>query len=205
MSGWSRRVVEQGWSLSKAAAAAEVERADLFKWVARYRAEGPAGLLDRSSAPGWSPTAPRSNGPGDRCAAQVAVHRTGDRRAARPAAIDGLGDPDPDRDGQARAPGLEPAERYERAAAGELIHIDVKKLGRIHGGAGKRITGIKRNPGRYRRDVTSANARRSAGTTSTSPSTTRLAWPTPRCSPTRKPAPRSASCGARSRSSPATA
>ena len=41
--------------------------------------------------------------------------------------------------------GLEPAERYERTVAGELIHIDVKKLGRIHGGAGKRITGHKRN------------------------------------------------------------
>ena len=42
--------------------------------------------------------------------------------------------------------GLEPAERYERTVAGELIHIDVKKLGRIHGGAGKRITGPRRNP-----------------------------------------------------------
>jgi hypothetical protein len=42
--------------------------------------------------------------------------------------------------------GLEPAERYERTVAGELIHIDVKKLGRIQGGAGKRVTGIKRNP-----------------------------------------------------------
>jgi transposase InsO family protein len=39
------------------------------------------------------------------------------------------------------------------AVAGELIHVDVKKLGRIHGGAGKRITGIKRNPGRYRSDA----------------------------------------------------
>ncbi len=46
--------------------------------------------------------------------------------------------------------GLEPAERYERQVAGELIHIDVKKLGRIHGGAGKRITGVKRNPSLYR-------------------------------------------------------
>ena len=41
--------------------------------------------------------------------------------------------------------GLEPAVRYERARPGELIHIDVKKLGRIHGGAGKRVTGIERN------------------------------------------------------------
>jgi len=49
--------------------------------------------------------------------------------------------------------GKEPAQRYERTVAGELIHIDVKKLGRIHGGAGKRITGVKRNPGRFRRDL----------------------------------------------------
>ena len=49
--------------------------------------------------------------------------------------------------------GLEPAVRYERARPGELIHIDVKKLGRIHGGAGKRITGVKRNPGRTRVDA----------------------------------------------------
>ncbi len=41
--------------------------------------------------------------------------------------------------------GLEPAVRYERERPGELIHIDVKKLGRIQGGAGKRITGKPRH------------------------------------------------------------
>jgi hypothetical protein len=41
---------------------------------------------------------------------------------------------------------LEPAVRYERERPGQLIHIDVKKLGRIHGGAGKRVTDIARNP-----------------------------------------------------------
>jgi transposase InsO family protein len=49
--------------------------------------------------------------------------------------------------------GLEPAQRYERQRPGELIHIDVKKLGRIQGGAGKRVTGIKRNPKRSRTDA----------------------------------------------------
>ncbi len=48
--------------------------------------------------------------------------------------------------------GLEPAQRYERARPGELIHIDVKKLGRIQGGAGKRVTGTTRNPSPRRRD-----------------------------------------------------
>jgi transposase InsO family protein len=42
--------------------------------------------------------------------------------------------------------GLQPAVRYERQRPGELIHIDVKKLGRIQGGAGKRVTGRERNP-----------------------------------------------------------
>jgi transposase InsO family protein len=49
--------------------------------------------------------------------------------------------------------GLEPAVRYERERPGELIHIDVKKLGRIHGGAGKRVTGIHRNPWLERTDA----------------------------------------------------
>src|SRR5690348_3439440 len=44
--------------------------------------------------------------------------------------------------------GLEPATRYEKSRPGELIHVDVKKLGRIEGGAGKRVGG--RSPGRYR-------------------------------------------------------
>src|SRR4051794_37121566 len=46
-----RRVVEHGWSLTKAAEAAEVSERTCSKWVERYRAEGEAGLRDRSSAP----------------------------------------------------------------------------------------------------------------------------------------------------------
>ncbi len=53
--------------------------------------------------------------------------------------------------------GMEPAERYERTVAGELIHIDVKKLGRIHGGAGKRVTGRQRNPKKTRVDRDGVN------------------------------------------------
>src|SRR5215218_8492002 len=45
------RVVEQGWSLAKAAEAAEVSERTCGKWVGRWRAEGELGLLDRSSAP----------------------------------------------------------------------------------------------------------------------------------------------------------
>ena len=46
-----RRVIEQGWSLTAAAEAAGVSERTCSKWVSRYRADGEAGLLDRSSAP----------------------------------------------------------------------------------------------------------------------------------------------------------
>lgn len=47
----SRRVVEEGWSLAKAAEAAEVSERRAGEWARRFRAEGKAGLFDRSSAP----------------------------------------------------------------------------------------------------------------------------------------------------------
>jgi transposase InsO family protein len=59
--------------------------------------------------------------------------------------------------------GLEPAERYERARPGELIHIDVKKLGRIHGGAGKRVTAVQRNPRQTQLDKRVGFSRRIVG------------------------------------------
>jgi transposase len=46
-----RRVVDDGWSLAKAAAAAEVSDRTCSKWVVRFRADGKAGLHDHSSAP----------------------------------------------------------------------------------------------------------------------------------------------------------
>src|SRR6266511_2686617 len=53
-----RRVLEQGWTLARAAEAAGVSVRTAAKWVARYRAEGEAGLVDRSSAPSsvWNRT-----------------------------------------------------------------------------------------------------------------------------------------------------
>jgi transposase InsO family protein len=55
--------------------------------------------------------------------------------------------------------GMEPAQRYERTAAGELIHIDVKKLGRIQGGAGKRVTGRRLKTEHRRRDRSGVDRR----------------------------------------------
>jgi len=148
-----RRVVDEGWSVKAAACAAEVSDRTAGKWVARYRAEGIGGLLDRSSAP--SVVANRSD---EQTVSAIAALRrlrfTGPEISEvlglAPSTVSGI----LQRIGMGRLArlGLEPAERYERQVAGELIHIDVKKLGRIHGGAGKRITGVQRNPLRTRVD-----------------------------------------------------
>jgi transposase InsO family protein len=133
------RIEHAGWSLSAAAEAAGISDRTARKWLARYRSEGSIGLLDRS------------------CAPVVVANRTDERRVEVIAALRrvrltgreiaeclamahstvsgiltriGMG--------KLGRVGLEPAQRYERERPGELIHIDVKKLGRIHGGAGKR-------------------------------------------------------------------
>ena len=136
------RVVEEGWSLTEAAAAAEVSERTCSKWVGRYRAEGLAGLVDRSSAP--TVVANRSD---EQTVMTIAALRrlrfTGPEIAElldRPlSTVSGI----LTRIGMGKLGrlGMEPAQRYERAQAGELIHIDVKKLGRIVGGAGKRVRG----------------------------------------------------------------
>ena len=144
-----RRVVDADWSLTEAATAAEVSERTAAKWVDRYRADGAAGLLDRSSAP--RTVANRT--PDDRLQVIAALRRlrfTGAQIAELLAMPEktvsgiltrlGLG--------KLGRLGLEPAQRYERARPGELVHIDVKKLGRIAGGAGHRVTGRRRNTGR---------------------------------------------------------
>jgi transposase InsO family protein len=150
----ARRVVEDGWSLTKAAEAAEVSERTAGKWAARFRAEGEAGLLDRSSAPR------RVHNRTEEARVQaIAVLRR--LRMTGAEIAESLGMPDQTVSGILTRIGMgrlgrigepEPL-RYERSRAGELIHVDVKKLGRIHGGAGKRVTGIRRNPGRYRADA----------------------------------------------------
>jgi transposase InsO family protein len=148
-----RRVVDEGWSVREVALAAGVSSRTAGKWVARYRAEGAGGLLDRSSAPLF--VANRSDeSTVEAIAALRRLRFTGPEISEvlnRPVStVSGI----LTRIGMGRLGrlGLEPAERYERTVAGELIHIDVKKLGRIHGGSGKRITGHQRNPEKRRRD-----------------------------------------------------
>jgi transposase InsO family protein len=120
------------------------------KWVARYRAEGELGLLDRSSAPRRvDRTDP------DRVAAIAALRRLG-MTGAEIAMC--LGMPVSTvsavllRIGLGKLSRLEPPEppnRYERERPGELVHIDVKKLGRIRG-AGHRMTGSRASQKRTR-------------------------------------------------------
>ncbi len=141
------RVTVAGWSLSAAAAAAGISDRTARKWLARYRAEGWAGLVDRSSAP------------------TIVANRTDERRVEAIAALRRLrftGAEIAELLGMALSTvsgvlarigmgklgrlGLETPRRYERQRPGELIHVDVKKLGRIHDGAGHRISGRR---GRY--------------------------------------------------------
>jgi len=143
------RVIEQGWSLAEAAEAAGVSDRTCSKWVARYRAEGQAGLLDRSSAPRSVPHR-TSNELVELIAALRRLRMTGAEIAfclqmalSTVSAVlgrIGLGK-------LSRLEPLEPPNRYERRSPGELLHIDVKKLGRIRGGAGHRMLG--RGPGRH--------------------------------------------------------
>jgi transposase InsO family protein len=149
------RVLEHGWSITKAAEAAEVSERTCSKWVARYRSEGAAGLLDRSSAP-----AVVANRTDERTVQLLAALRR--LRFTAPELADLLELPASTISGILKRIGMgklgrlgqEPAQRYERARPGEMIHIDVKKLGRITGGAGKWITGGQgRNPRRVRIDA----------------------------------------------------
>jgi len=114
------------------------------------RAEGEAGLIDRSSAA----RRVHNRTPEDRIEAICALRRL---RFTGAQIAEVLGMPETtvsgilSRIGLGRLGriGLEPSRRYERSRPGELVHVDVKKLGRIERGAGHRITGKRRtNPRR---------------------------------------------------------
>jgi transposase InsO family protein len=150
-----RRVVGEGWSLREAAAAADVSERRAGEWVRRFRAEGRAGLLDRSSAA----KRVHNRTPEDRLQVIAALRRL---RMTGAEIAEVLGMPQTTvsgiltRIGMGRLGrlGLEPAERYERQRPGELLHVDVKKLGRIQGGAGKRVRdGVRKHDNRKRMDA----------------------------------------------------
>ena len=170
LSPWSRLLLVERVLAGRPAAHVAVEmgisRATAYKWLARYRAEGIAGLADRSSRPHSSP---RRTDPVTE-AAVVALRR--DRRLG-PARIAGILELNPStvhrvlaRHGLPRLSWLDrptgaPVRRYERARPGELVHVDVKKLGRLRDGGGWRIHG--RDSWQQRRTKTEQNAGRRVG------------------------------------------
>jgi transposase InsO family protein len=142
-----RRVIDEGWSLKDAAAAAGLSERRAAAWLKRFREEGVAGLEDRSSAPRRIPH--RTSPERERAivalrelrftAAEIA-EALGMAQSTVSAVLKRLG--------RGRLPRIqEPDNRYERARPGELVHVDVKKLGRIEA-PGHRVTG--RHPRHYR-------------------------------------------------------
>ncbi len=155
----ARLIVDHGWSPARAAERYDVSWRTAAKWAARYEAEGPAGMLDRSSAPHHQPDrtpAPvvckivhlrwkQRLGPveiGDRLAMPSStVHAVLVRcRLNRLTHVD-------------RATG-EPIRRYEHEKPGDLLHMDVKKLGKVPDGGGWRYVG--REQGERNRSATAA-------------------------------------------------
>jgi transposase InsO family protein len=140
-----RRVVEGGQTPKALSAAVGVCPRTVQKWVKRFRTEGVAGLQDRSSRPHRlrHPTPPetiariealrRQRWTGAQIERETGVSKATVSRVLRRLGLNRLKALEP----------VEPIRRYQREHPGELIHIDIKKLGRIDG-IGHRITGDRR-------------------------------------------------------------
>ena len=146
-----RRIQQEVWSVVDAAEAAGVSPRTAHKWLRRFDEDGPTGLLDRSSRPLRSPTKVpkawqdlvlelrRSKMTGEQIAKDLRIPRS---TVARILSRAGLG----------RLKYLEPPIpiiRYEWDRPGDLIHLDVKKLGRFNR-VGHRITGDRTGQSRTR-------------------------------------------------------
>ena len=141
-----KRIEVEGWSRQQAAEAFGLSVRRVAAWLRRYREEELPGLEDRSSRPRRSPL--RTSEPvrqrilqlrqhlltGQQIAATTGVPRATVSRILRQNGVGRL---------RALAP-PEPIRRYEHPNPGDLLHIDIKKLGRIVGGVGHRITGDRR-------------------------------------------------------------
>jgi transposase InsO family protein len=141
----ARAIVDQGWPEARAADRFQVSRPTAHRWASRYRDQGPAGMADRSSRPHHSPrrTPPQWSAGSCTCAGPTvgagpdcSPGRAGPAtvrailvrcRISRLAHLD-------------RATG-QPVRRYEHGHPGDLVHIDVKKLGNIPAGGGHRFLG----------------------------------------------------------------
>ena len=188
-----RAVVVEGWTLTAAAEAAGVSVRCARKWVGRYRLRATAVCSIALRRRGVSPI---GRAP-ERIEVIVKLRRL---RMTAAEIAETLGMPLSTvsgiltRVGLGRLGrlGLEPPVRYERSRPGELVHLDVKKLGRVDGASATASAATAQaNEDRYqRRPPASASP---AGSSSTSPSTTTADSPTPKCSTTRERAPPPAS------------
>jgi transposase len=147
----ARRVLVEGWSLTQAAAAAGVSEPTARKWVQRARLG--ESLEDRSSRPRRSP----ARLPGHSVRAIEALRRLWMTAAEIAESLGlalstvslwlrriGLGK-------RSRLAPPEPPNRYERRHPGELVHVDIKQLGRIRG-AGHRLTGQRASQKKTKRE-----------------------------------------------------
>jgi len=147
MTVWSqeqmaRRVIEHGCTLAAAAAAANVSAKTAGKWVQRYRELGLAGLADRTCRPlrlrrptppeqaEWVEVLRRQRWTGLRIAQQTGLSRATVSRILRRRKLSRMRDLEP----------RQPVQRYEHRRAGDMLHLDIKKLGRI-ARPGHRVTG----------------------------------------------------------------
>ena len=138
------RVDGQNWSVTAAAAAAGVSERTVYRWLKRWRDEGESGLVDRSSRPHRSPT----QFPSPKVEAIEKLRRLW-MTATQIAEMLGLALSTVSlwlkRIGLGKRSRLEPPEppnRYERRHPGELVHVDIKRIGRISArGAGHRVVG----------------------------------------------------------------
>jgi transposase InsO family protein len=141
-----RRVLQEGWSVTAVAASFEVSTRTVRKWLARFRRAGRAGLENRSSAPQrvanklpapWLTMIARLRREyrmtGEEIALRLRLPRSTVASHLRRLRLGRLAALEPS----------EPARRYSRARAGELVHLDVKKLACFRR-IGHRITGDRR-------------------------------------------------------------
>jgi transposase InsO family protein len=145
-----RRFNQLNWTVAEAAEAAGVSPRTAYKWLQRFEEEGPAGLLDHSSRPKSSPTQVsggwqklvlelrRLRMTGAAIAARLAIPRSTVARILKRNGLERLKKLDPP----------VPVRRYEKTRPGELIHLDIKKLGRFRT-TGHRADGVRhsRNDG----------------------------------------------------------
>lgn len=141
-----QRIESDGWPPAHAAAMAGVSRQTAYKWLARWRAEGLAGLEDRTSRPHRCPHRTAVG-----LETQILELRRQQRRGPHwlspqvglaPSTVHAV----LVRHGMSRLDRLDrttgvPIRRYERARPGELVHVDVKKLGRVPDGGGWKVNG----------------------------------------------------------------